>query len=223
MGWFEGCGTPREGGLSSIPSKQSQMAPTQTLIPASSIIGDGGLLSGEPCGPPCFLGIIVGQTHDTDAEKILADWGLLDYCSRMDNYEFARQRDMGGWSCLGFSVTFKRASGIINQVAYGLNPPIELRTIIAKYGPPDAVSMVNFGGEDVGPVLRGGLLYFGIRMELVSSTGQERWEYEIAPTMLIDVVVYQDEEHFAEEMASLKYFGHSWHGYGTYQLYERKE
>ncbi|MFO3796006.1 MAG: hypothetical protein ACK8QZ_01810 [Anaerolineales bacterium] len=216
---------PREDSLPSLSSQQSQIPPTQTqtLISPSSIIGDGGLLSGDPCGPPCFLGIIVGQTHYTDAEKILTNWGLLDYCSVIDNYEFAKQENKGGWWCSGFGIDFDRTSGIVSELSYGLNPPVELQVIIARYGTPDAISIVNFGGEDVGPVLRGKLLYFGTRMKLVSSTGQERWEYEITPTMLIDVVVYQDEEHFAEEIDSLKYFGHPWRGYGTYPLYERRK
>jgi hypothetical protein len=50
-----------------------------------SPLGDGGLLSREPCGPPCFFGIIPGVSSKDDAITMLRSHELYLDCSEYDN------------------------------------------------------------------------------------------------------------------------------------------
>lgn len=195
----------------------THMYSTSTSLPDSFMrIGDGGLLSGKPCSLPCFFGIIVGETQYTEAENILVSEGLMDYCQAIDQYQFAQEEKIGGWWCSGFAVEFNRETGIVSLIEFSLTPPVQLQIIVDRYGPPDAVSIVNMGGEH-DPWLRGDVLYFQYRMVLLPEEWQKSWEYEFAPTMLIDGVIYYDEARFEEEeLDGLEYFGHPWNGYGTY-------
>ena len=43
-------------------------------------IGDGGFLSEEPCGPPCFWGIIPGETTEAEVAEILEQRGIYAAC-----------------------------------------------------------------------------------------------------------------------------------------------
>lgn len=197
--------------------QQTRVYPTPTSLPASFlIIGDGGLLTGKPCSPPCFFGIIPGKTHYAEAKNILVDQGLMEDCSAIDEYKFAQEKGIGGWWCSGFKVEYNQETGIVSRIRFRVTPPLQLQEIINRYGLPDAVSIVNMGGEH-DPWLRGDVLYFQYRMVLLPEEWQKSWEYEFAPTMLIDGVIYYDEARFEEEeLDGLEYFGHPWNGYGTY-------
>ena len=197
--------------------QQPLVYPVSTINPVSSIIGDGGLLSKQPCGPPCFFGIVPGQTHYTEAENILVNQGLINYCTVIDEYAFAQEEGIGGWWCDGFAVEFDRATGIVNHIQFALSPPIQLRTIVDRYGSPDAVSVINMGGEHT-PLLGGEVRYFQYHMVLFSDTEQQSWEYKFAPTMFIDGVIYEDETGFMERLEGFEPEMWLWHGYGTYSV-----
>ncbi len=213
-----GCMPFHEGEEMPTPApfgQQSPVYPAPTTNPVASTIGDGGLLSKQPCGPPCFLGIIPGQTHYTEVANVLVAHGLMNYCTVIDEYEFAQEEGIGGWWCDGFGVEFNRETGIVNHIQFALSPPIQLRTIIDDYGSPDAVSIVNMGGEHT-PLLNGEILYFQYDMVLFSDAEQQRWEYEFVPTMFIDGVIYESKTGFAERLKGFEDEMLPWHGYGMY-------
>ena len=213
------------GATSCMPSRENKNSPSPTPLPvysasasnpAAPIIGDGGLLSKQPCAPPCFFGIVPGQTHYTEAENVLVEQGLMNYCTVIDEYAFAQEEGIGGW-CDGFAVEFDRATGIVNHIQFALSPPIRLRTIVDRYGSPDAVSVINMGGEHT-PLLGGEVRYFQYHMVLFSDTEQQSWEYKFAPTMFIDGVIYENETGYAERLESFEYEMWLWHGYGMYSV-----
>lgn len=43
-------------------------------------LGDGGLMAGEPCGPPCFLGITPGVSTVSEVIVFLEEHKILQWC-----------------------------------------------------------------------------------------------------------------------------------------------
>src|SRR5690349_12886883 len=61
-----------------IYSPTNVLSATSTALSADILpslpsfdIGDGGFLSEKPCGPPCFMGIIPGQTKKDEVIQFL--------------------------------------------------------------------------------------------------------------------------------------------------------
>jgi hypothetical protein len=201
--------------ISPTPTTLRINGPRPTATPAS-VIGDGGLLSGEPCSPPCFWGIEPGKTTQAEVLEILTSKGIIDTCETIDQYQFAIDKGIGGWwACpSSTSIEFWKVTGVVSAVEFEITPSIELQEIVAKYGFPDAVLIVNVGSTDY-PSLWAVIYYFDLRTSLVLVGEQEGVEYEILPTTLIDWVGYYDEQAFAEEIDHVV----PWHGYGRYKKY----
>ena len=79
-------------------------------------IKDGGLLSGEPCGPPCFIGIIPGVTTEEQVYQIIKNQNLNALCEKDDKVARGGER---GITCSNiFIVTFANKSNLVNGLGY---------------------------------------------------------------------------------------------------------
>jgi hypothetical protein len=93
----------------------TQMVPTSTIPSTFVEIGDGGFLTGIPCGPPCLLGIEPGKTNETEAYDLLRKYDLAQWC-------MSHNSEAGGGSrgivCDNFlTVGFRYKSNIVEGVA----------------------------------------------------------------------------------------------------------
>jgi hypothetical protein len=105
-------------------------------------VGDGGFLSGEPCGPPCFWGIVPGQTMEAEVMEILQERGVFKVCRAHD-----REAEGGirGIICPQFAVGFRRGGNVVDDVVLWPSTPITAEEIIAKYGEPEFVKVGGLG------------------------------------------------------------------------------
>src|SRR5512140_1809726 len=91
-------------------------------------IGDGGFLSQEPCGPPCFLHITPGVTGSGDAVNTLHAQPFAASCGEtttvincQDVVQIGFQNDM------------------VNMISFKPSARITTADTLSKYGPPDRV------------------------------------------------------------------------------------
>jgi hypothetical protein len=175
-------------------------------------VGDGGFLSGEPCGPPCFWGIVPGQTTETEVIEILREKGAFEVCEAFDR---EAQGGTRGIICPRFAVGFKRESNVIDDIVFRPSIAITAEEIITKYGEPELVEV-------------GGLGVHVIRFELtmaypslstwIGFPQQDELPYVLKPTTPVTGIVYDTD--FGK---SSYYEGNprwqKWHGYGEYWEY----
>lgn len=205
----ESASAPTFPSMAAIIVIRASPTPTSPIV----IIGDGGLLSGEPCGPPCFWGIEPGKTTYLESIEVLTKMGLYNMCRTTEIPEVG-EIFLGCPSFAG--ITFRQTDMVVESLGFEVDPPIELQDIIIKYGPPDAVGIVNMGGVEI-PSLRTSIYYFKIRTIFSLSETQENWEYKILPTSLIDGATYVDQQYLIEELDILGKFILDWKGYGIYR------
>ena len=96
-------------------------------------IGDGGLLSDLPCGPPCFQKIYPGITTEQSVQKTLQDFS-----------QPCRDIDFPGTTfkvidCQGVSISFR--DSIVDDVSFYPSAIITVQEVIDKYGAPEGVSI----------------------------------------------------------------------------------
>jgi len=118
--------------------------PIPSVTPGPSF-GDSGFLSGEPCGPPCFYGIVPGTTTKSEVIQILNDMELLDRCSVIDNDQFTIDEEIGGWDCNGTRIYYRKNTEIVFSITYDLPEPVLLSDIIAVHGEPGFVNLLETG------------------------------------------------------------------------------
>lgn len=192
------------------------------------VIGDGGLLSGEPCGPPCFWGIEPGKTTQSEAFQILTKLDVMKACESYDYFENLTNEWIGGWACQskfdyrfekprGFGVSFRKSTGIVDNVGFVPTIPITLQDVIAKHGFPDVVVVLDNGLPEY-PTVQASIYYSDLRTIFPLSEEQEGTEFHIEPTTLIDGVVYLDSDSLQHDLEIFAENILPWHGYGAYKL-----
>lgn len=150
-------------------------------------IGDGGFLSLEPCGPPCFLNITPGITDQEQTFEILQTRIDLQNCILDDETEDGRV----GWiECGNVSVTFDNSERVEN-IGYILLDPIPLGDVIAKYGNPDTVNVWIYktGDSEKKTVVSMVLLYKNIKTMIVLPD-QEGDIYVVEPDTQLTQISY---------------------------------
>jgi len=182
----------------------------------SDQVGDGGFLSGEPCGPPCFLGIIPNVTKETEAVRILKEKGLYKNCTFVNNES---ESGLRGFDCSNYHVgiTFFRGTDVVGIA--GFDPPLRLTLdqVFAKHGEPNAVivSSIWFTWEKQ-PETSMSLFYKDINTTISLGT-QNGNVFNLTPATPIISISYValGFPTPAEYEAENKYLS-SWHGYGEY-------
>jgi hypothetical protein len=109
------------------------------LVPGSGKtirpVGDGGLLSDEPCGPPCFMNIVPGVTKEADAIHILQAEGL---CGENRSFDYTGGR--GFFCSSNVEISLQQGKDIVD-VIFLPSKPVSVGDVIAKYGEPNAVTV----------------------------------------------------------------------------------
>jgi hypothetical protein len=190
---------------------------TSKNLPSAPDIRDGGFLSGEPCGPPCFLGIIPGVTREEQAARQLSQMGLYEKCYATNNES---EGGLRGTLCYKAAITYFRGTDIVGAI--GFRPPqhLTVEMTITEYGEPDAVSVAsNWFSWEKQPTTSMALIYQDAGTSVIVDLGQQEGAtFEIAPPTLIDWIDYSDNTFpsSSEYESSAKYLS-PWHGYGTYR------
>ncbi len=183
---------------------QPSMPPSPTIVPNLYEILDGGFISGEPCGPPCFLGITAEDDLESAINKLQGVGALTEECV-ITNSDIR---------CLNYAIYFP-TTGDENAIGVAFNPEdITLSDVIDKYHEPDEV-WVWFPDDDGG--WKGfsalNICYSIINVMVVFEQQKPNdFFYEALPTTKVLTVGYQyDSELYCGGLGAQE-----WHGYGIY-------
>jgi hypothetical protein len=190
-----------------------------------SQIGDGGFLSGVPCGAPCFLGITVDQTTDDGVRAILQGKGISKQCSTntAETGElgivctFPGGGPNGSLGYIGFG--FKTKGDFVNSIGFFPGVTITLQEVIAKYGPPKHIIIWDCCNVER-PQSNFALFYNNPYMKLELKP-QDYLQCDLEPTNQIVSISYLNATEYDESIKVLeedpdwwKNYGDQWKGYG---------
>jgi hypothetical protein len=150
-------------------------------------VGDGGFLSGEPCGPPCFWGIVPGQTTETEVIEILREKGAFEVCEAFDR---EAQGGTRGIICPRFAVGFKRESNVIDDIVFRPSIAITAEEIITKYGEPE---LVEIGGLGVHVIRFELTMAYPSLSTWIGFPQQDELPYVLKPTTPVTGIVYDTD------------------------------
>ncbi len=177
-------------------------------------IGDGGILSSEPCGPPCLWNIMPGVTTQAQALQNLQDHFDLQICSNSKSSPEAQ------WIvCKPIFIKID-SNGIVEQIAFTPTRSIRIEQVITAYGQPN---QIDIGGDGPGgfntPVTYvWATLDFESIHTQISLDQQDGQVYDIAPSAPIIKI-----EYFATSDTSNWTYAKDgtapqpWKGFGKYQ------
>jgi hypothetical protein len=175
-------------------------------------IRDGGLLSGDTCGPPCLWGIIPGITTKSDTFELLEAKGVpikkCDYSQRQnpDQSELRCGQVDFGYS-LGIAFY---SSGIVKGISFTPEFSVTLDEVVARYGNPDSVSVFNLNVSEL-PRDLGIQLYYDQLQTVLFLPNQEE-NAVITSNLGIVEVMYSDAQSYMET----KRYSQPWHGFSQY-------
>ena len=128
--------------LTSCNSKDHTYQPHPSSTPAIDI-GDGGLFSGKPCGPPCFYGIRPDITTYQEVDKVLSSSTFGSSCEKFDDTKSSGFR---GFACGGaFTIAFVNHSDDVYSLGFTPRKSITIGEVIEKYGEPSSVAVITGG------------------------------------------------------------------------------
>ncbi|NOH10256.1 MAG: hypothetical protein HND51_01270 [Chloroflexi bacterium] len=176
--------------------------------------GDGGLISSEPCGPPCFWSITLGMVYE-DAIVALDSVPGVDssFCKEVSNNEII------SFQCKGLMVSATNEDPTHREVIlirFEMQETVTVAEVLAKHGVPDYAS-IGSNLDPHFPVINMSLLYneysayFGLESQDALETD---YLYELHSETSVKSVQYLTDEVYSEA-ASLS--GVEWIGYGLYE------
>ena len=193
--------------LKKVPGSSTENPTEKPLID----IGDGGYLSGDPCGPPCFWNIKPDITTKQQALDILQARVNLRDCS-INNLGLSGLNGSIVY-CEPVNIAFDQ-SGYVSSLSFNLMKPISVGDALAKFGNQDEVYIETTEWDKNGNTLSvwAKLFFDNIRTEVVLLS-QDGQVYNIIQSTEIKTIGYSGRE----EWGTLRQLvGSQWHGYGQY-------
>lgn len=174
-------------------------------------LGDGGFLSGETCGPPCFFGIMPGMTTMDQAITILKSEGLYQDCYMYDNSSHGGARGLACGSALWFGF---QNGDVVENVSFRPSPTINVSDVIRKYGEPDIVDVSSNSPSN--KEFETGMSLWYSRIGVSLGLGyQNSLEFELEPTTPILSIDYHSPNSYKLDRS----YAQKWQGYGVYKEY----
>jgi len=181
-------------------------------------IGDGGLLSGQPCESPCFFGIRIGETGLDQVISILKNNGIspcyeiTSGTGDVDNVSFI------GCGVDGWDVTVipNSQTSLVDEISYGLSVQISVGDVIEKYREPDFIQVMRGYNNKNEKIVIASLFWDIISMEIALPTIIEPEEqiYKIEKNTIVQGIDFMSEEIY---LRYSREFSIPWHGYGVYK------
>ena len=173
-------------------------------------IGDGGLISNQPCESPCFFDIRIGETHFDQVVSILEN-NTISPC-----YQFNERIIICGKDTSSIIVGADPSTFIVDGITYYPSILISIGDIIKKYGNPNLVQVEPDGIPEATTVTMF-LLWDSIKMRVdlpeVTDIGEQI--YVIENITEAPKITFLNETSYS----SLTDSGlmQPWKGYGTYK------
>jgi hypothetical protein len=180
-------------------------------LKSEKYLNDNSFVTGNPCAPPCFHNIVLGQTTFTDAlSKVKADPAFANV-QNQDKPPSAAWSAVNGDACCQMSAD--PDTGIVNAVLIKTTPKTPIKDVIAKYGQPDYVTWVDYSPPE--QVALGLVFKTAGLVTWVSPTDANASLQETDP---IVVVLFLDPKDFNKllDTATLQ----AWNGFRPYPEYK---
>lgn len=183
--------------------------PSHVTILDSYEILDGGFISDEPCGPPCFLGITSEDDIESATDKLIMLGAYTGDCE-VESYDNFNVIECGNYRIF-FSSTGNRI--VIGATFYPTG--ITLAEVIEKFGEPDEVWVefpvefdTWFGYSYMG------ICYSEFNAEIFTEQQKPNdYFYETSPiTKVFEIKYNYDTEFDCGGLDAME-----WHGYGIYE------
>jgi hypothetical protein len=176
---------------------------------------DGGLITGEPCGPPCLEGITPGLSTEEDVMALLQRAGLRDRCT-VTHHQTQGKRIVQCGGSIGFSVDDSTLA--VESISY--SPPGEIRVgdLLEANGDPSYLLVIEEGRPDQ-PIISARMVYDRLKMIVLLSQVDGTQYLVTADTPLLSVS-YSDGDRFDEFLTLNSGLLLEWRGYGTYSQAE---
>ncbi len=169
-------------------------------------IGDGGFLSQQPCGPPCFLQIRAGETSTIAAESMLRGQAFSASCGVTE--AIINCQDLVQ---IGFQ------NDIVNMVSFKPSSTITLSQTLDKYGPPDRILVFISSSVPGGhPASKMRLFYDGMRA-MLDLPDQNDVQVTIKPDTPLSNIAYLSAEEYKSYQERIGAQVTNWQGYRSYQ------
>lgn len=170
-------------------------------------IGDGGLISGQPCASPCAFGIRVGETQLDQVIPVLENNGI-SRCWTEPNLS---------WSLIScgenrLNVQVDMHTSLVNAIWFDPSVPISLGDIIEKYGEPNYVTVDQEAPGTIHPRF----YWNSIRM-LVMLSDLSGETYDVKKTTEVEGIAFSDENLYRTSEKESNPYYKPWNGYGMYQ------
>jgi hypothetical protein len=212
LGMLAGCTgrsaqTPIPTVPAAIPTSRLPILNTEPLP-----IGDGGLISDQPCASPCFFEIRIGETQLAEVAPILEKSGISP-C-----YEFNESAVTCGKGVFTIFVGADPATFTVDGIMYYPSIPVSIGDVIKKYGEP-ARAWVQSEGTPEDPYMSMFLLWDSIKMSInfpddydASNIGKQA--YTIESELEIWSVSFMSDSGFYNLFSNIH--AKLWNGYGDY-------
>lgn len=190
---------------SDLPT-QTPATPTlfpPTIVPDIPFIGDGGLISDQPCASPCFYGVRIGETKFDQVVPVLESNGIFP-CFHDDPTTI-----LCGYKIL---VGMSSSTNLVDSVGYYPDTVISIKELLFKYGVPNTLLVVPTGIPEATKIVVL-LLFDTLKMRIILPEIDGR-EYSVTSSTKIELVNYFDDTIYAGINGGL--FSQSWKGYTTY-------
>jgi hypothetical protein len=190
-----------------IDLENMEIIPAMTYLAEDIDIGDGGLLSGQPCTSPCTFGIHIGETQLDQVIPILESHGMYN-CWMEPSVSWSLV------SCAGnrLNVQVDMHTSLVNAIWFDPSLPISLGEIIEKYGAPDYVTVDQDAPGRIHPRFYWNSLRMVVPLPEISGE-----TYDVRSTTQVEGISFSDENLYrASEKESDPYYK-PWNGYDMYQ------
>jgi hypothetical protein len=177
-------------------------------------VNDGGFLSQDPCGPPCFYGILPGITTDLDAGVIVSRNEVFDHCRIIDYTMYGGGR---GLLCRN-GIELGYEENIVSGVSFYPSENITIQQTIDLYGSPNQVLAMVVSLPDVPSRSQMSLYYDEFHM-VIRPAEQDGFEIVLVPSTRLKFVAYYSEDDYHETRIFISKEGTPWEGYGTYDAF----
>ncbi len=170
-------------------------------------IGDGGLLSGQPCPSPCAFGIRIGETQLDQVIAVLENNGI-SRCWTEPNLSWSLI------SCGGsrLNVQVDMHTSLVNAIWFDPSVPISLGDIIKKYGEPNYVTVDQEAPGTIHPRFYWDSLRMVVPLPEISGE-----TYDVEKATEVEGISFSDENLYRTSEKGTDPYYKPWNGYGMYQ------
>jgi hypothetical protein len=187
------------------PENNPPAAPSQP-VPIKAI-GDGGLLTGSPCGPPCFFGMKPDATGYTASIDILSKSPDFKSCQEGDTADGGGAHEIKCENA--FTISFTSDKKSLTYLDYQPASPITVQNVFDKLGEPKNLNVAT--GGDAKTVSKMWLFYPKYKMSILLAD-QDGDSFTITPDSKVQTVTYAGEKIYQ----AITDMAQSWSGFGKY-------